>query len=88
MKDSPQKKSNDCDLEIDTSGLLCPHPLLKTKQALKTMPPGSILKVITTDPASIIDFKVFAQTCGYDLRYQQVKPSTYCFWLTPTMPKK
>lgn len=78
MKDLAQ---SNC--EIDTSGLLCPHPLLKTKQALKAMPPGSTLKVITTDPASIIDFKVFGQACGYELRYQQLNPSTYCFWLTP-----
>ncbi len=37
---------------IDTSGMSCPVPLLKTKKALKELDSGDILKIISTDPGS------------------------------------
>tara|TARA_B100000768_G_C11206126_1_gene343931 strand:- start:144 stop:380 length:237 start_codon:yes stop_codon:yes gene_type:complete len=49
------------DTEIDTSGLNCPLPLLKTKKALAEMNKGEYLRVIATDPAAFIDIPVFCQ---------------------------
>ena len=40
------------DQVLDTSGLSCPMPLLKTKKVLKTMSAGQILEIIGTDPGS------------------------------------
>lgn len=42
---------------LDTSGLHCPVPMLKTKKALKQLQVGEMLKVITTDPASEKDIQ-------------------------------
>ena len=36
--------------ELDTSGLNCPLPILKTKKALSSMQSGEILRVRSTDP--------------------------------------
>ncbi len=47
-------------LELDLSGLTCPMPLLKTKQALNKLGSGDVVRVVATDPASERDFKVFA----------------------------
>jgi tRNA 2-thiouridine synthesizing protein A len=47
--------------ELDTSGLLCPYPLLEAKKFLKKLKEGDTLRVISTDPASEIDFKVFSE---------------------------
>ena len=55
------------DIELDLSGMTCPMPLLKTKQALNRSEPGSIIKVIATDPASERDFKVFSEQSGVRL---------------------
>lgn len=53
---------------LDTSGLFCPYPLAKTKRFIKKIKPGETLKVVSTDPASLIDFKVFAETtCDVEL---------------------
>lgn len=52
------------DVELDTSGLHCPLPLLKLKKALAGMAPGEIIRVIATDPASRIDFGVFSEQSG------------------------
>ena len=49
------------DTEIDTSGLNCPLPLLKTKKALAAMSKGEYLRVIATDPAAFIDIPVYCQ---------------------------
>ena len=45
---------------LDVKGLLCPMPLLKTKKALKDIPPGGLLRVYATDPGSVKDFQVFS----------------------------
>ena len=52
---------------LDTKGLNCPLPVLKTKRALKTVPLGETLTVTATDPASTIDFKHFCMTSGQEL---------------------
>ena len=49
------------DTEIDTSGLNCPLPLLKTKKALVTMQPGERLRVIATDRGAFIDIPVYCE---------------------------
>ncbi len=50
---------NDADVQLDTAGLNCPMPLLKAKQALNKMLPGTTLLVKATDPGSVRDFKSF-----------------------------
>jgi tRNA 2-thiouridine synthesizing protein A len=54
-------------LELDLSGLTCPMPLLKTKQALNKLGSGDVVRVVATDPASERDFKVFADQSGNQL---------------------
>ncbi len=44
---------------LDTSGLRCPMPLLKTKLALNAMSPGEELEVIATDAGSERDIPAF-----------------------------
>jgi tRNA 2-thiouridine synthesizing protein A len=53
--------------ELDTCGLDCPLPLLKTKQALNAMQSGEQLRVRATDPGSLRDFRVFAEQSGHQL---------------------
>ena len=55
------------DKEIDTSGLKCPLPILRAKKALTDMESGQILRVISTDPASVRDFQAFARQTGNEL---------------------
>lgn len=49
---------------VDTSGMSCPVPLLKTKKALKEMNTGEVLKVISTDPGSENDIPNFGNKGG------------------------
>ena len=52
------------DKELDVRGLNCPLPLLRTKKMLSQMKFGEVLKVLTTDPAAEIDFRVFSELTG------------------------
>jgi len=52
------------DTTVDTSGLTCPMPLLKTKKALKGMAAGQILEILGTDPGSKNDIPDFGNKGG------------------------
>ncbi|MEI2767361.1 MAG: sulfurtransferase TusA family protein [Nitrosomonas sp.] len=56
-------------------------PILRTKQSLSAMSSGQLLKVITTDPASIIDFQVFSDNTGNELLSISETDSTFTFLL-------
>lgn len=55
------------DKEIDTRGLNCPLPILRTKKALGDVQSGQVLKVVATDPGSVKDFETFARQTGHQL---------------------
>jgi TusA-related sulfurtransferase len=65
------------DKEIDTRGLNCPLPILKAKKALADMASGETLKVVSTDPGSVRDFKAFARQTGNELLEQQTLGSDF-----------
>jgi len=54
----------DFDQELDTSGLNCPMPVMKTKKALKGLDSGQVLHVIATDSGSADDIPELLDTTG------------------------
>ena len=52
---------------LDTTGLMCPLPVLKARKALKAIQPGECLRVLATDPASAIDFRHFCDVTANEL---------------------
>lgn len=69
------------DQELDLSGLTCPMPLLKAKQALNRLASGQVLKVIATDPGSERDFKVFSEQSGIVLLHAEQDAGSFRYWL-------
>ncbi len=69
------------DIDLDLSGLTCPMPLLKTKQALNRMESGKIIRVTATDPASERDFQVFSRQSGIPLLHAENDAGRYVYWL-------
>ncbi len=68
------------DRTIDTSGLSCPLPILKTKKALADLPQGAILEVIATDPAAPGDIAAFCKATGNALLDSGSRDKS--FWFT------
>ncbi|CAN5455941.1 sulfurtransferase TusA [soil metagenome] len=67
--------------QLDTSGLLCPLPILKAKKALKDLAEGEILQVISTDSSAVEDFSAFAKQTGYILLESYQEGEKYYFLL-------
>ena len=55
------------DREIDSRGLNCPLPILRTKKTLNDMSSGQVLRILATDPAAVRDFQAFAKQTGNQL---------------------
>ncbi|KZD12343.1 preprotein translocase subunit TatC [Oceanibaculum pacificum] len=52
-------------MELDTTGLKCPLPVLKARKKLKEVPAGGgRLKVLATDPGAVKDFEAFCEATG------------------------
>ncbi len=55
------------DREIDAAGLICPLPVLRARKALAGMAPGAVLRLVTTDPAALVDVPHFCAEAGHAL---------------------
>ena len=69
------------DLEVDTSGLKCPLPILRTKKVLADMESGQVLKVLATDRGAIGDFAAFARQTGNTLLEHSEQDDVLIFYL-------
>ncbi len=52
---------------IDCIGLFCPMPIIKTREAMATMPVGQVLEMTSDDPASEADMKSWTRRTGHEL---------------------
>jgi tRNA 2-thiouridine synthesizing protein A len=69
------------DKEIDTRGLNCPLPILRTKKTLAEMTSGQVLKVLATDPGSVKDFQAFSRQTGNELLSQSEASGEFIFFM-------
>ncbi|NPB08559.1 MAG: sulfurtransferase TusA [Aquificae bacterium] len=69
------------DKTLDTSGLNCPLPVLKTKKALEELQPGQVLEVISTDPGSKADIPAFCQRTGHELLEMKEEGGKYYYYI-------
>ena len=66
-------------VELDTSGLNCPLPILKAKKALAGLRGGQVLRIIATDPESVRDFETFSKKSGHELLEAQEESGKFLF---------
>jgi len=52
---------------LDTKGMNCPMPILKTKKSIKKLNIGDTLEIFSTDPGSVRDFASFCKATGNEL---------------------
>lgn len=53
--------------ELDTSGSLCPLPLLLAKREMRRLQSGDELIVTATDPEAAVDFGAWVAVAGHTL---------------------
>ena len=66
---------------LDARGSACPMPIVKTAQAIKTIPSGGLIEVLATDPGSVKDFAAWSRTTGNELVEQTTDSGVFRFVL-------
>ena len=69
------------DEQLDARGLLCPEPLMLARNQLRTMPPGSVLHILATDPSTERDFSNLCRFMGHEMVRQIVDADPLQYWI-------
>lgn len=65
--------------DIDTTGLLCPLPVLRISKRMRSLNPGDILRVAADDPAAAVDIPHFCREQGHALVSTSISESPMVF---------
>ena len=65
--------------KLDTRGMNCPLPILKTRKALNIISSGEILEVTASDPGSVKDMASFCEQTGNRMVSSNETDSSYVF---------
>lgn len=55
------------DVVLDTKGMNCPMPVIKTKKAIDALQTGQVLEVIATDQGAKSDIPALLKRLGHEL---------------------
>ena len=69
---------------LDTKGMNCPLPVLKTRKAIKEIAVGDTLQVLSTDPGSVQDFEAFCRSTGNELLESDEENGIFIFLIRKT----
>ena len=64
---------------VDARGLSCPLPIVRTAQAVKTLPSGAVVELLATDAGSIKDVAAWCKATGNELIEQTSDGAVYRF---------
>ena len=51
---------------LDTVGLFCPVPIIRTAERMKRMDPGGVLEILSDDRVILIDMPAWCRSTGND----------------------
>jgi TusA-related sulfurtransferase len=72
------------DRHIDCTGLFCPMPIVKTREAVQGMSPGQVLAMLADDPAADADMRSWCQITGHELLEVSREAGVYRFLVRKT----
>lgn len=64
--------------QLDALGLLCPLPVIRTQEAVKSLAPGAELEVLATDPGALHDIQAWCRVHGHDYLHDRSCGSGTC----------
>jgi len=67
-------------IELDTRGLLCPLPVLKLRKAIQNIPQNEKIKLLTDDPAALVDIPHFCNEQGHQI-IQRLQETNYYLYI-------
>ena len=66
-------------ISLDTSGLLCPEPVMLLHKKVREVAAGDVIEVIATDPSTTRDIPKFCHFLGHKLVEQREDNSQYYY---------
>lgn len=66
---------------LDTTGLLCPEPVMMLHNKIRDIPSGSVLKIIATDPSTQRDIPKFCNFLGHELLEASDEGRSYLYYI-------
>ncbi|WOV84851.1 sulfurtransferase TusA family protein [Sporosarcina jeotgali] len=66
---------------LDATGLSCPMPIVKTRNAMKEVNVGEILEVKTTDKGAKADLAAWTKSGGHELLEQTESDNVFTFFI-------
>jgi len=69
------------DHTLDTKGLSCPMPLLRTKKEIGKIDSGQILEILGTDPGSRNDLPGWAERSGHEFMGEKEDSGFFRFYI-------
>ena len=73
-KDDPSQTET-----LDTSGLLCAMTVIRTQDLIRTLNPGTVLKVTATDPGTTHDIPAWCRVHGHEVIDLKEQERSYQF---------
>ena len=62
----PVTVSPEADRRLDTVGLYCPVPIIRTAEMIRRIDPGQILEIVSDDRVILIDMPAWCRSTGND----------------------
>ena len=60
---------------LDARRLLCPLPVIRTQERVKTLQPGDTLEIICTDPGALHDIPAWCRLNGHRVAGTEDRPA-------------
>ena len=52
---------------LDARGLICPLPVIRTQDRIKTLPAGALLDIVSTDRGALHDIPAWCRVHGHEV---------------------
>lgn len=66
---------------LDTSGALCPMPILEIAKAMRRLAPGTLVELISTDRGLEADLPAWCEATGHVLVRMERRGTSYVGWV-------
>ncbi|MFP2910046.1 sulfurtransferase TusA family protein [Pyxidicoccus sp. 3LFB2] len=68
-------------VRLDTSGALCPMPILEVAKAMRRLAPGTVVELISTDRGLEADLPAWCEATGHPLLRMERRGEHYVGWV-------
>lgn len=68
-------------VRVDTSGACCPMPILEIAKAMRRLPVGTLVELISTDRGLEADLPAWCEATGHTLLRLERREGSYVGWV-------